>query len=475
MVALQSYAMLIALAGMGQVSGGETVLLNFTADWCGPCQSMKPVVQQLQSAGYPVRVVNIDRNRGLAAQYRVTSIPCFVMLAGGKEIDRELGATSQGRLIQMFSQAQSQQAAQPRALAQSPDDGSVPIALASQHGTAPRAGAAPATRAVAVSPAQGTGNLEQKLIRAAVRLKVEDPDGHSYGTGTIVDAQGDEALVLTCGHIFRDSQGKGKVLIDLEGGHGPRQVEGVVISFDLKRDLGLVSFRPGGPVEVARIAPGEHQVQSGDRVLNVGCNNGDAASVRRSHVTSIDKYLGPPNIEVAGMPVEGRSGGGLFNEQGQLIGVCFAADPAANEGVYAGLASIHAELDRLGLGSIYATTPTAQAQAPSAAPLVSVDPPAMPRQMPQAALAPTSGHAGAGPATAAQLSTGERAALAELAERAGDAEVICIIRPRNNPNAKSEIIVLNHASPLFLEQLSKQQTPPRDPHLTSLDVPSTKR
>ena len=491
MVALQSCALLIALIGMGQLAGaGETVLLDFTADWCGPCKGMKPVVHQLRAAGHPVREVNIDRNRQLAAQYRVTSIPCFVMLVDGQEVDREVGGTSQNRLVQMLSKAKTARPrGRERALAQSPDDSSTAISLATHQGAAPTSYAAAPDAASSYGqpgapPATAKApDLEQMLIRAAVRLKVEDPSGHSYGTGTIVDAQGGEALILTCGHIFRDADGKGAILVELEGGHGTREVQGTLISFDLKRDLGLVSIRPDGPVEAARIAPAEQQVQMGDRVLNVGCNHGDAASARRSHVTGIDKYLGPPNIEVAGLPVEGRSGGGLFNERGQLIGVCFAADPADNEGVYAGLASIHAELDRLGLSSIYAAQASEPATQAAPAALAAVQPPAMPDQMParfaESSSEPSRGLAapvvGAGPSSGpeavslAQLDPTERAALAEIAKRSGDAEVICIIRPRNDPSAKSEIIVLNRASPQFIEQLSRRQQP--EPHLTSLAIP----
>ena len=50
-----------------------------------------------------------------------------------------------------------------------------------------------------------------------MRLTIEDRDGFSYGSGTIIIARQGEALVLTCGHIFRDSQGKGKILIDVFG------------------------------------------------------------------------------------------------------------------------------------------------------------------------------------------------------------------------------------------------------------------
>ena len=60
----------------------------------------------------------------------------------------------------------------------------------------------------------------------------------------------------------------------------------------------------------------------------------------------MDRFQGPSNIEASGAPVEGRSGGGLFNTRGELIGVCFAADPRANEGLYTSLPTIQSELQR---------------------------------------------------------------------------------------------------------------------------------
>ena len=46
-----------------------------------------------------------------------------------------------------------------------------------------------------------------QCLASSVRLKIEDADGNSVGSGTIIDARAGEALVLTCGHIFRESQG----------------------------------------------------------------------------------------------------------------------------------------------------------------------------------------------------------------------------------------------------------------------------
>ncbi len=498
MSSLESLALCLALSSMGQAPGvGETVLIEFTADWCGPCQTMQPMLHQLKAAGYPIRQVNVDRNRALAAQYRVTNIPCFVMVAGGREIERQTGATDQARLLGMLQRAGVQAAGREnaRALGQSPDGSrskGIPFfsretparstdsraveitSLGVQPALAPRPSVAtspqPYSRTQSQNPPPITNptELEQRLVRATVRLKVDDPSGHSFGTGTMIDRRGNDVLVLTCGHLFRDFDGTGAILVEFTSQGRQVQAPGRLLSHDLKRDLGLVSIRTLEPVQLARVASGNTPAAIGDRVVNVGCNNGQAPTPRRSRITGIDKYLGPPNLEVAGMPVEGRSGGGVFDQRGNLIGVCFAADPADNEGVYAGLASIHAELDRMGLQAVYRGGNQTSHPATS---LASVEPPAMPEQMPVASqqslpattgplITPTATAAmppGDRPAVANSLSAAEQATLAELGKRVQEAEVICIVRPLNDSQAKSEIIVLDRASPEFLRQLSARR------------------
>ena len=107
-------------------------------------------------------------------------------------------------------------------------------------------------------------------------------------------------------------------------------------------------------MSVAPVAPPRTPIERGDRVATIGCSNGKDPTLLPQRITKLDRYQGPPNIEVSGAPEEGRSGGGLFNLQGQLIGVCYAADYEGNEGLYAALESIHDELNRLGLKDVYA-------------------------------------------------------------------------------------------------------------------------
>lgn len=68
-------------------------LYDFYADWCGPCQMMKPVVEEFKNAHPEVKVVaiNIDENEEQAEKFGVSTIPCFVVMKDGEEVAREVG------------------------------------------------------------------------------------------------------------------------------------------------------------------------------------------------------------------------------------------------------------------------------------------------------------------------------------------------------------------------------------------------
>ena len=492
----------IPAAAPAQDRGGADVeLLDFGAEWCGPCRSMESVVAQLISAGYPVRKVNVDQNRDLARKFQVTSIPAFVLTKHGREIDRIEGVASVAELIGLFYKARATSTPAPPARNASPE--SAPALIATDARSAANSGgaAAPASPSPGkyrpagpgfgpAGPSQSSATSPDALaLSASVRLAIEDANGFSYGSGTIVDARAGEALVLTCGHIFRDSKGGGRIAVDVFGANPQSKLVGHVISYDLKRDVGLVSIRPHGAVAVAPIASPGYALRVGDRVISVGCDNGANPSVRESRVTALNKFLGPANVEASGQPTQGRSGGGLFSADGHVVGVCNAADPADNEGLYAAAETIHAQLDQAGLAALYrggANNPAAIAATQRGAAA-----PAMPAQMPRSPLAALAardsgagGTASAAPATNAvlpgsagadvlrDLSPQERATLGVLAQKSQSAEVICIVRSLSDPRAKSEIIVLDRASPTFLKLLSAEDSAQAARHLTSLRRPA---
>ena len=80
------------------------VLIKFYADWCGPCQMMKPIYEEVMSEHPEVQAVeiNIDDEAELAEQYKVESIPCFVLVEDGTEVARAIGAMPAKKLAKLL-------------------------------------------------------------------------------------------------------------------------------------------------------------------------------------------------------------------------------------------------------------------------------------------------------------------------------------------------------------------------------------
>ena len=81
------------------------VLVDFYADWCGPCQAMTPILEQFAShnaAAVTVVKVNVDQSGDLAASYGVRSIPTLVLFQGGKPVATQVGAQSLHALNQLI-------------------------------------------------------------------------------------------------------------------------------------------------------------------------------------------------------------------------------------------------------------------------------------------------------------------------------------------------------------------------------------
>src|SRR5262249_12699295 len=150
------------------------------------------------------------------AKYHIGSIPCFVLLVNGREVDRVTGASGKEPLLAMFQKAgvsPGGRMANAGGRRDSPAAGEgFPSEISSMPlGGSKAMGAPVGSRGNEFSSSGTAGSSPESWIACCVRLKVADSKGNSVGSGTIIDARQDEALVLTCGHIFRDSDGKGEI------------------------------------------------------------------------------------------------------------------------------------------------------------------------------------------------------------------------------------------------------------------------
>ena len=82
----------------------KTVLLDFYADWCGPCKMVSPIVDKIaeEHPEYLVGKINIDDNEDLAEQFGVMSIPTLVVLKGGEIANKSVGVQPKERILEML-------------------------------------------------------------------------------------------------------------------------------------------------------------------------------------------------------------------------------------------------------------------------------------------------------------------------------------------------------------------------------------
>ena len=82
----------------------KPVLLDLWASWSGPCQMVSPVIEQIGEENDSIRVgkVNVDEQGELTMQFRVVSIPTLVVMKGGEEVNRIVGAASKSEILAML-------------------------------------------------------------------------------------------------------------------------------------------------------------------------------------------------------------------------------------------------------------------------------------------------------------------------------------------------------------------------------------
>ncbi len=88
------------------ISSNSKVLVDFYADWCGPCKMVGPLVAQIADEHDDVAVVkvNVDDEMELAEKFGVASIPTIILFKDGKEAKKNIGAMSKAQLEEFISE-----------------------------------------------------------------------------------------------------------------------------------------------------------------------------------------------------------------------------------------------------------------------------------------------------------------------------------------------------------------------------------
>lgn len=454
------------------VSAGEMKFLFFGASGCPVCARIKPRMDELREyGGWPITYIDAQHNMDTARQFKIRGVPTLIMLIDNKEFGRIVDESDpdvmQKKIVELYNKGR--ESFQQNGPVQSPQQ-------------SPQQSPPPNT----VVPANLSAN---PYLSASVRIYVNDPTGLSTGTGTIIDTRSGEALFLTCGHIFRESKGKGPVELDLFLENGTVKVQGECIDYDdLENDLAFVKFAvpPNTFIRAIPLASRD-TLQVGQNLISVGCDGGANPTIRQHNIISLDRCSTPSHyrypfhyIQVSGAPTKGRSGGGLFSTDGYLVGVCNTGDPNSNDGHFVPLSVVRNQLDRLGpqFTAIYQFPSLSSSQVAQQAPQqASQQAPVQPAGPPSdIALASLSGPAPLAemernnllttmsqnaPSRSSSLTLEEQATVEEVRRRQSEgAEVILIINParKGNEKVQSEIIKLENVSEKFLDVLLERES-----------------
>ncbi len=88
------------------INQDKPVLVDFYATWCGPCQTMAPILKQVKDElGEKVTIIKIDvdKNQALASKFQVRGVPTFVLYKNGKQVWKQAGLVSKRDLITILS------------------------------------------------------------------------------------------------------------------------------------------------------------------------------------------------------------------------------------------------------------------------------------------------------------------------------------------------------------------------------------
>ncbi|MCA9056862.1 MAG: trypsin-like peptidase domain-containing protein [Planctomycetaceae bacterium] len=462
----------------------DVVLLEFTGDYCPACQQMLPAVRSMQADQLPVRQIEISDEPALSRKYNIEWLPTFVLVAHGKEVQRFVGPTQEKKLRDAIAAAMplARRATQPEA-GRKPTAG--PNSLAdlfrglfggqSRHGYEfPVVRGQDPAGDTLKPPTDGPSTipLAPHVAAATVRVRVrgrssnDDAEITDVGTGTVIYNNQGHSMVLTCAHLFLDMKPSPQVEVEAFLNGQTQRYSGKIIAGSHDCDLALIRLDTTDLpyVQISSTAPA---VETGMAAISFGCDNGATPTPLQTIVTALNPWNGPDHLLCLKDPVYGRSGGGLFNAAGEMIGVCSCADRENHVGMYMGYQAIVDLLEAKKLNYLLDPIPAAR---PPGTPTATTSPQDVftsNQQTPPAAPEPRTSSppeefmpfdVDGPPAAIENASVRERTAAAtessdatETSPAGGAHEVTVII---TGPSGEKRVIVIPEATPWLLELLT---------------------
>ena len=92
-----------------QIHSTKPVLVDFYAEWCGPCKMMKPILLDIaERMGDDITIlsIDVDKEKELSVQYRIHSVPTLIIYKNGKQLWRQSGVISANALIKLLKEYQ---------------------------------------------------------------------------------------------------------------------------------------------------------------------------------------------------------------------------------------------------------------------------------------------------------------------------------------------------------------------------------
>lgn len=89
------------------ITSGTVVLVDFFAEWCGPCKAMKPILEELKKMkGERIRIakIDVDKHKDLAASYQIQSVPTLIIFRNGEPVWRQTGVVQAHELKKIIEQ-----------------------------------------------------------------------------------------------------------------------------------------------------------------------------------------------------------------------------------------------------------------------------------------------------------------------------------------------------------------------------------